>query len=106
MQIIGYVQTARKTINLDEKLCTTEFGRMPWYLFLINFIFYSSNFVYLSENFKYKFIFSEKVKFCIKYTGKLKPEFNTVDIKLKVQVDSKKGIGPRAFVSRKDLVTF
>lgn len=30
MQVTGYMKTARKTINLDEKLCQTEFGRMPW----------------------------------------------------------------------------
>ena len=30
LQVTGFVKTTRKTINLDEKLCVTEFGRMPW----------------------------------------------------------------------------
>jgi len=30
MTVVGNVRTTRQTINLDEKLCVTEFGRMPW----------------------------------------------------------------------------
>ena len=30
MQITGSVKTNRKTINLEDKLCSSEFGRMPW----------------------------------------------------------------------------
>lgn len=30
MQITGSMKSLHKTINLDEKLCTTEFGRMSW----------------------------------------------------------------------------
>jgi hypothetical protein len=33
IQVSGFAKTTRKTINLDEKLCVTEFGRMPWYVF-------------------------------------------------------------------------
>ncbi|KAI1728998.1 integrin alpha domain-containing protein [Ditylenchus destructor] len=75
IQISGNIRTTRKTINLDEKLCVTEFGRMP----------------------------CEKLKFCLKYSGKLQQEYNNADVKLKLQLDSKKSLTPRAFFSRKDL---
>uniref|UniRef100_A0A914C2S2 Integrin alpha-2 domain-containing protein n=1 Tax=Acrobeloides nanus TaxID=290746 RepID=A0A914C2S2_9BILA len=75
MQVTGNVRTVRKTINLDDKLCTTEFGKMP----------------------------CEKLTFCLKFNGKLKPENNNVDMKLRVQLDSKNQLSPRAFFSRKDL---
>uniref|UniRef100_A0A7E4WBD7 Integrin_alpha2 domain-containing protein n=1 Tax=Panagrellus redivivus TaxID=6233 RepID=A0A7E4WBD7_PANRE len=76
MQISGNVNTNRKTINLDEKLCSTEFGRMP----------------------------CEKLKFCIKYNGKLRPEHNNVDLKVQIRLDSNaKNSDPRAFFSAKEL---
>lgn len=31
IQVVGSVRTTRKTINLDEKQCVTEFGKMPWF---------------------------------------------------------------------------
>jgi len=37
IQVVGSVRTTRKTINLDEKQCVTEFGKMPW--FWIYFLF-------------------------------------------------------------------
>jgi hypothetical protein len=30
IQVSGFVKTTRKTINLNEKICVTEFGRMAW----------------------------------------------------------------------------
>lgn len=79
MQITGSLKSTQKTINLDEKLCTTEFGRMS----------------------------CEKVKVCLKYNGQLQPIYNSIEVKLRLNLDSKKGVGggqePRAFFSRKDL---
>lgn len=49
---------------------------------------------------------SEKLRFCLKYNGKLQPDFNTADMRVKIHLDSRKGVPgspPRAFISRKDL---
>lgn len=73
IQITGFVKTTRKTINLDEKTCATEFGRLP----------------------------CEKVKFCLKFNGKT--QHNNVDVKVQVQLDNQNKNSPRAFFSRKDL---
>lgn len=76
MQVTGSVKTVRRTINLDDKFCTTEFGKMA----------------------------CEKLTFCLKYGGKMKQENNNVDMKMRVQLDAKNPLSPRAFFSRKDLV--
>jgi integrin alpha 8 len=76
MQITGSVKTNKKTINLEDKLCSSEFGRMP----------------------------CEKVKFCVKYNGKLRPEHNNLDVKVQIKLDNKKLGEPRAFFSPKELV--
>ncbi|CAD5219487.1 unnamed protein product [Bursaphelenchus xylophilus] len=73
IQITGFVKTTRKTINLDDKTCVTEFGRLP----------------------------CEKVKFCLKFGGKT--QHNNVDVKVQVNLDSKNKQSPRAFFARKDL---
>uniref|UniRef100_A0A914YIK9 Integrin alpha-2 domain-containing protein n=1 Tax=Panagrolaimus superbus TaxID=310955 RepID=A0A914YIK9_9BILA len=75
MQITGSVKTNKKTINLEDKLCASEFGRMP----------------------------CEKVKFCVKYNGKLRPEHNNLDVKVQIKLDNKKLGEPRAFFSPKEL---
>uniref|UniRef100_A0AC34PUH9 Integrin alpha-2 domain-containing protein n=1 Tax=Panagrolaimus sp. JU765 TaxID=591449 RepID=A0AC34PUH9_9BILA len=76
MKVTGSVNTNRKTINLDEKLCSTEFGRMP----------------------------CEKVKFCVKYNGKLQPEHNNIDLKLRIKLDSQqRSPDSRAFFSAKEI---
>ena len=78
MKVTGSVNTNKKTINLDEKLCSTEFGRLP----------------------------CEKVKFCVKYNGKLQPEHNNIDLKVRIQLDSQqKTSDPRAFFSPKEVVS-
>lgn len=45
------------------------------------------------------------MRFCLKYGGKLQPENNHADVKVRIQLDSKKGVSPRAFFSKKDLVS-
>jgi hypothetical protein len=44
------------------------------------------------------------LKVCLKYSGKLAPEYSRIDVKVNVFLDSKKTLSPRAFFSRKDLV--
>lgn len=76
IQVTGSVRTTRKTINLDEKLCVTEFGRMP----------------------------CERLRICLKYVGKLAADYNTADLRVDIHLDSlKKGLSSRAFFSRKEL---
>ena len=88
IQVTGFAKTTRKTINLEEKLCVTEFGRMSWLVIQIYSI--------------HKGCFSEKLRFCLKFNGKL-PQHNNIDLKVRLQLDAKSGANPRAFFSRKDL---
>lgn len=89
IQVSGFAKTTRKTINLNEKLCATEFGRIAW----------------LILSFYKKIIcnFSEKLRFCLKFGGKVLPQHNNIDMKVRLQLDAKAGASPRAFFSRKDL---
>ena len=49
-------------------------------------------------------IFSEKLRFCLKYNGKTPSGHNSIDLRVRLQLDAKSGSGaPRAFFSRKDL---
>uniref|UniRef100_A0AC35TM88 Integrin_alpha2 domain-containing protein n=1 Tax=Rhabditophanes sp. KR3021 TaxID=114890 RepID=A0AC35TM88_9BILA len=75
IKVEGEVKTTKKNINLDDKHCMSEFGRIA----------------------------CEKVKYCIKYDGKLTADYKNVDIKVRVQLDSKKPLSPRPFFSKKDL---
>lgn len=47
--------------------------------------------------------FSEKLRFCLKYNGKVLPQHNNIDLKVRIQLDAENGATPRAFFSRKDL---
>ncbi|KAL3124105.1 hypothetical protein niasHT_004694 [Heterodera trifolii] len=74
-QVQGSIRTTRKSINLDDKQCVTEFGRMA----------------------------CERLRVCLKLlAGKLAQ--NAVEMRVQIQLDSRtKGDAPRAFFSRKDL---
>uniref|UniRef100_A0A914VMX4 Integrin alpha-2 domain-containing protein n=1 Tax=Plectus sambesii TaxID=2011161 RepID=A0A914VMX4_9BILA len=74
VSVTGYVRPKKATIDLNDKLCqtNTEFGYMA----------------------------CDEVKFCLKYEGKEAP--NSLNLDLKVQVDSKKRLSPRAFFLQKD----
>uniref|UniRef100_A0A183C4D4 Integrin_alpha2 domain-containing protein n=1 Tax=Globodera pallida TaxID=36090 RepID=A0A183C4D4_GLOPA len=71
----GSIRTTRKTINLDDKQCVTEFGRMA----------------------------CEHLRVCLKLlAGKLAQ--SSAEMRVQLQLDSRtKGDTPRAFFSRKDL---
>uniref|UniRef100_A0A0N5BHX5 Integrin_alpha2 domain-containing protein n=1 Tax=Strongyloides papillosus TaxID=174720 RepID=A0A0N5BHX5_STREA len=75
IKVEGQVSSAKKNINLDNKNCMSEFGKIA----------------------------CEKVKYCVKYDGKLPAEHRNVDLKVRVQLDSKKPLSPRPFFSRRDI---
>ncbi|VDM95117.1 unnamed protein product [Thelazia callipaeda] len=70
----GSLIASKKSINLEDKTCPTEFGMMA----------------------------CNQVKLCMEYEGKGQSPPN-IDLKLIVQLDSKKTITPRAFFRRRDL---
>ncbi|EJD76094.1 integrin alpha pat-2 [Loa loa] len=70
----GSLTTAKNSINLEDKTCSTEFGMMA----------------------------CEQMKLCMQYEGKGQSPPD-IDLKLLFQLDSKKTITPRAFFRRRDL---
>ncbi|VDM40683.1 unnamed protein product [Toxocara canis] len=72
--VTGSLGTSKQSINLEEKTCPTEFGYMA----------------------------CDKVKLCLKYEGKGQSP-DDIDLKIFIQLDSKKTITPRAFFRRRDL---
>uniref|UniRef100_A0A914LSE6 Integrin alpha-2 domain-containing protein n=2 Tax=Meloidogyne TaxID=189290 RepID=A0A914LSE6_MELIC len=77
IQVVGSVRTTRKTINLDEKQCVTEFGKMP----------------------------CDRLRLCLKYAGKLAgADHQQIALKVEIHLDAlKKGLSSRAFFSRAEL---
>uniref|UniRef100_A0A0N4Z9E8 Integrin_alpha2 domain-containing protein n=1 Tax=Parastrongyloides trichosuri TaxID=131310 RepID=A0A0N4Z9E8_PARTI len=75
IKVEGQINPTKKNINLDNKICVSEFGKIA----------------------------CEKVKYCVKYDGKLTAEHKNIDLKVRIQLDSKKPLSPRPFFSRKDI---
>ncbi|VDN53796.1 unnamed protein product, partial [Dracunculus medinensis] len=72
--VFGSLTTTKKSINLEDKSCPTEFGYMA----------------------------CEKMKLCLQYEGKGQSP-NDIDLKLLIQLDFKKTIAPRAFFRKKEI---
>ncbi|VDK54636.1 unnamed protein product [Anisakis simplex] len=72
--VTGSISTAKHSINLDQKTCPTEFGYMA----------------------------CDQLKLCVQYEGKGQSP-NDIELKVIINVDSKKTISPRAFFRRRDL---
>uniref|UniRef100_A0A915PYQ2 Integrin alpha-2 domain-containing protein n=1 Tax=Setaria digitata TaxID=48799 RepID=A0A915PYQ2_9BILA len=72
--VTGSLTTAKNSINLEDKTCSTEFGMMA----------------------------CEQMKLCMQYEGKGQSQPD-IDLKLLFQLDSKKTVTPRAFFRRRDL---
>ncbi|KAK0416580.1 hypothetical protein QR680_012572 [Steinernema hermaphroditum] len=76
LRVHGTMRTNKQSINLEEKFCHTDLGQMA----------------------------CEKIRYCLRYDGELDRRSDSVDLKVRIRLDSKAD-SPRAFFLRRDLNT-